>query len=120
MAVKDYLKPVTEHTSGIPSNVMLVLRGFGPHTSRKLLDPLIRAYEKQVRLIEVTLDGKDLEGMPVPGDKEELAAEMVAHQIIDAAYLHERLRAAGAPIGEYPFDWAADIILPREDKETQE
>lgn len=118
MAVKDYLKPLVEHRSGIPSNVMLMMRGFGPNTSRKMVEPLVRAYEKQVRLIEVTLEGKDLEGFPIPADKEELAAEMVAHQIVDTAYLHDRLRAAGAPIGEFPFDWVAEIILPRDEEDT--
>ena len=118
MAVRDYLKPLTEHRSGIPSNVMLVLKGFGPHTSEKMRAPLERVYEKQVRLIEMTLEGKDLEGFPIPADKEELAAEMVAHQIVDTAYLHDRLRAAGAPLGEFPFDWAADIIMPRDEEDT--
>lgn len=118
MSVREKLKPVENHVTGIPSNIFLVLKGVGPHTPRKLLDPVRTAYDKQARLIEATLDGKDLEGFPIPSDKEELAAEMVAHMIIDHAFLHEALSRAGYPVGAYPFEDMADLILPRAKEEN--
>lgn len=116
MAVSDYIKPVTDHRTGIPSMIVAILKHLRPNEDRRVLRPVREAYEKQVRLIEMTLDGKDYTGIPIPLDREELAAELVSHLIIDCAFLHDRLMYAGVDVGEFPFDKYADIILPNKEK----
>lgn len=113
MSIIDHLQEVKDHTSGIPSNVRIVLRSFGPHTTELRYRPILEGYERLCRIIEEALAGR-FDGELIPVDKEEVAAEMVSHLIIDTAYMHERLTAAGAPVGAYPFDYLADKILPRE------
>lgn len=112
MAVTDYLRPVEHHTCGIPPLVMMSLRNFSLSAPKRLVDLARETYDNLCGRIEDCLSGR---GVPV--DKEELAAEIAAHLIIDAAYLHDRLRVAGALVGPFPYDYLADRIMPRKDKE---
>lgn len=115
MSVREKLQPVQDHRTGIPSTVLPILRGIGPHSSKQMLDVFRRTYDQLVLVVERMLEGQAPDGYGViPPEDEERCAEVVAHQIIDLAFLHDRLSYAGLDMGEFPFDDLADKIMPKE------
>lgn len=113
MAVIDYIKPLEHHTSGLPPMVMFYMRQLNPglDLDRKFIDLTQEAYEKILRFIEQGLHGD------VPVNSEEKAAEAVSHLILDAAFVHDRLCAAGVVVGAFPYDYLAEKLLPKKKDE---
>lgn len=111
MAVIDYIKPLEHHTSGLPPMVMFYMRQLNPGSDRKFIDLAQEAYEKLLRFIEQGLHGD------VPVDSEQKAAEAVSHLILDAAFVHDRLCAAGVVVGAFPYDYLANKLLPKKKDE---
>ena len=111
MAVIDYIKPLEHHTSGLPPMVMFYMRQLNPDYDRKFIDLAQEAYEKLLRFIEQGLHGD------VPVDSEQKAAEAVSHLILDAAFVHDRLCAAGVVVGAFPYDYLAEKLLPKKKDE---
>lgn len=108
MAIEDYIKPVEDHVSGIPSIIRAVIANLSLQSSQRTISVIRTAYDSNVKLIEDTLAGKD-----VPLDKEEMAAGMVSHLILDTAFIHDALSRAGVPVGPFPFDYLADKLMPK-------
>ena len=111
MAVIDYIKPLEHHTSGLPPMVMFYMRQLNPGYDRKFIDLAQEAYEELLRFIEQGLHGD------VPVDSEQKAAEAVSHLILDAAFVHDRLCAAGVVVGAFPYDYLAEKLLPKKKDE---
>ena len=111
MSVVDHIKPIEHHALGIPQVMLFHVRNFNPQSPSWMIGIVQETYEKLLRFIEQGLHGN------VPIASEEAAAEYVSHLILDAAFLHDRLTAAGVVLGKFPYDYLADRILPRKNTE---
>lgn len=108
MSIEDKIRPLAHHSLGIPHQLLPGLRRMGVRTTPQHVVVALRAYERLLRLIE-----QGLAGVNVPADHEQDAADYVAHIIVDAAFLHNCIRAAGYTlIGDFPYDHLADRIVP--------
>lgn len=110
MAVVDHIKPLENHSSGIPPQVMFHMKRLNTQSSKRMIDLAMQSYDKVLRLIEKGLSGD------VPVDSEQRAAEYVSHLILDAAFIHDCLCHAGCVVGKFPYDYLADKLLPRPEK----
>lgn len=110
MAVVDYIVPITNHHCGIPRLVMYQMKRMNRNSPKAIIDLALKSYEKVLSHIEKALNGD------VPSESEAQAADIASHLILDAAFIHDCLRHAGCIIGDFPYDYLADRILPK--KET--
>lgn len=109
MAVRDLLRPVDFHNPGFSPQQMAFIRNMGVRSTPKLVKRVRHEYDRLLELIN-----RGLAGQGVDTEDEQVAADMVAHLMIDAAILHNSLKAAQVlGTGDFPYDWAVDIILPR-------
>lgn len=109
MAVIDHIKPLKNHSCGIPPQVMFHMKRLDKQSSKRMIDLALQSYDKVLSLIEKALHGD------VPVDSEERAAEYASHLILDAAFIHDCLSQAGCIVGKFPYDHLADRLLPKED-----
>lgn len=108
MSIEDKIRPLTHHSLGIPRQLLPGLRRMSIKVTPRHVVVALRAYERLMKLIE-----QGLAGVNVPADHEQDAADYVAHIIVDAAFLHNCIRASGySLIGDFPYDHLADRIVP--------
>lgn len=111
MSVEDHIRPLKHHTIGFPPMMRAGLRRMRIETTPRHVAVATRAYERLLHIIEAGLAGN------VPVEREQDAADYVAHVVIDAAYLHHCIRASGYHlIGDFPYDYLADKVMPRADR----
>ena len=108
MSVESHIRPLHNHCLGIPPVVQQGLRRMNIFTTPKSqIAVVVRTYERLLKIIDAGLKGN------LPVEHEQQAADHVAHVVIDAAYLHGCLRAAGYKlVGDFPYDYLADRIIP--------
>ena len=112
MSVESHIRPLAHHSLGIPHQIVVGMRRMSVTGTPRLVTLALRTYEQLLSFIEAGLEGKGLKG-GIPIEHEQDAADYVAHLIIDAAYVHGCLRAAGYTlVGDFPYDHLADRILP--------
>ena len=114
--LRDHIKPVRHHCSGIPLeirkqlNVLALAKTikFDEGVRLKLLDQALELYEKLLNQCEKY---EQIGDARCPVEKEEHAAEILAHQIIDLAYIHNAIRSSGYQLGDFPYDDLVDKIF---------
>lgn len=108
MSVRDKIGPLKTHCLGIPPNIMRDMRHMADQSppNQKMLSESLKLYENLLRYIEDMMDGR------CPVEREEHAAQVAAHFIVDAAFVHQCVAATGYMIGEFPYNDLADKILP--------
>ena len=114
--LRDHIQPVRHHCSGIPLeirkqlNVLALAKTIkmdeGVRT--KLLDQALELYEKLLAQCE---NYEKIGDARCPVEKEEHAAEILAHQIIDLAYIHNAIVSSGHQLGDFPYNDLADKIF---------
>lgn len=109
MSVESQLKPLKNHVLGIPPQVQMMLRTMRP--AKEMTKPLglaLELYERNLKFIEAIMSGR------CPVEREEKAAQVAAHLILDTAFIHNAIAGTGYQIGDFPYNYLADRILPRE------
>lgn len=108
MSVRDHIGPLKSHRLGIPPEVMRMMRHMSDTkpANPKLLGESLNLYEMLVKAIEQFMAGR------CPVEREDHAAQIAAHFIVDAAFVHSCIAATGYQIGDFPYDDLADKILP--------
>lgn len=140
MSIKDLIRPIKDHTIGIPPAVQPGLRHMSDlkarlvqltgklvkttdesdelssiqQTLNQQLSIATRTYEELIEKIEFMLNHD------VDVEHEQHAADLVTHLIIDAAFLHMCISGADETIGKFPYDDLANKIFPVQDKPDPE
>lgn len=114
MSVIDHIKPLKKHSLGIPRMIMESLRHLGDvkPCNEKLRSIALEMYEKLLKHIEEALSGH------CPAEREDNAAEIAAHLIIDAAFIHQCIAQTDYPIGEFPYNSVAAKLFPEEKQDA--
>lgn len=113
MSVRDHIGPVGKHHIGLAPGLTRVFKSliFRPVNPRAL-SLALEVYEGMLKTIEQVLAGK------ASVKDEEQAAQLAAHMILDAAFIHNCIGSAGYPIGKFIYDDLADKLFPRGNEQS--
>lgn len=105
--LRDHIRPLKHHCSGIPKNIRDALNQLQAGDKR-YLESALELYEKLAKQLE---SYEKLGDARCPVEKEEHAAEIFAHQIVDLAFIHNAIASSGYQIGDFPYNDLADKIF---------
>lgn len=114
--LRDHIKPLAHHCSGIPRQIqqqlnilsMLKVSNIVGGRQKQLLDNALELYDKLLKQLE---SYEKLGNDKCPVEREEKAAEIMAHMIIDLAFVHQAIASTGYQIGKFPYDELTDAIF---------
>lgn len=114
--LRDHIKPLAHHCSGIPRqiqqrlNMLSVLKASKIIGGREkqLLDDALDLYDKLLKQLE---SFEKLGNEKCPVEREDKAAEIMAHMVIDLAFVHQAIACTGYQIGEFPYNDLTDKIF---------
>ncbi len=114
--LRDHIQPIQHHCSGIPIEIRKQLNVLAlaktikmdEGVRIKLLDQALELYEK---LLDQCEKYEKIGDARCPVEKEEHAAEILAHQIIDLAYIHNAICSSGYQLGDFPYNDLVDKIF---------
>jgi len=117
MRLRDNIKPLAHHVWGIPVPIrnmlqklkVTPLKHLKGQRGRARLDMALRLYETMLKRIEKFEEEGDRH---CPAERVEKAAEVLAHMIVDTAYIHDCISGTGYQIGDYPYGYLADKLIP--------
>lgn len=116
MRFRDTLKPLSHHCLGIPKPVQSALKYLSQRnvthiigtSDEELLDKAIELYnqyKENVEHFEYICETK------CPEERIERARELLAHMIVDLAYIHNCIASCGYQIEKFPYDDVADKVI---------
>ena len=105
--LRDHIQPLKHHCSGIPKNIRDALNRLQAGDKR-YLESALDLYDKLLKQVD---SYEKLGDARCPVEKEEHAAEILAHQIVDLAFIHNAIASSGYQIGDFPYNDLADKIF---------
>ena len=115
--LRDHIRPLKHHCSGIPKNIRDALNQLQAGDKR-YLESALELYEKLAKQLE---SYEKLGDARCPVEREEQAAEIFAHQIVDLAFIHNAIASSGYQIGDVPYNDLADkICAPTKSEDTDD
>lgn len=113
--LRDHIRPLKHHCSGIPKNIRDALNQLQAGDKR-YLESALELYEKLAKQLE---SYEKLGDARCPVEREEQAAEIFAHQIVDLAFIHNAIASSGYQIGDFPYNDLADKIFDKAEAESE-
>lgn len=111
MTIENLLEPLKTHRPGFPKFMVEIINNTTPESNVALIDLIDNTYHQLLEIIDKGLSGK---GIKV--NEEKVAAEYISHLIIDAEDLWFACKRCGVLVGEFPYKYLVDKLLPEEDK----
>lgn len=116
MSIEEHIKPIPYGSKlGFPPMVSGILKHLTVFSNDTLKHLAEETYHRLIEIIERGMSGKGIKT-----EEEDKAGEYISHLILDAAYVHHACCRAGINVGDFPFDYLVDKLLPPREGEKED